>query len=138
MTKQARTAILRLGKRPRSTEEMMEAIECLRTTRAEEQVQLCAPSTRADPHSSNDFGACAIVVLCFARNLALATDKGLNGSIQRETGARSNRSTERKDKRYTAASKKRSFVTIASQCWVNAEKRFRPSLLMSKSKTPVQ
>lgn len=34
----ARTAILRLGKRPRSTEEMMEAIECLRTTRAEEQV----------------------------------------------------------------------------------------------------
>eukprot|EP00903_Cladosiphon_okamuranus_P012758 g11926.t1 len=40
VTKQARTAILRLGKRPRSTEEMMEAIECLRTTRAEEQVQL--------------------------------------------------------------------------------------------------
>lgn len=39
VTKQARTAILRLGKRPRSTEEMMEAIECLRTTRAEEQVQ---------------------------------------------------------------------------------------------------
>eukprot|EP00752_Nemacystus_decipiens_P012854 g11381.t1 len=40
VTKQARTAILRLGKRPRSTEDMMEAIECLRTTRAEEQVRL--------------------------------------------------------------------------------------------------
>ncbi|CAB1120679.1 unnamed protein product [Ectocarpus sp. CCAP 1310/34] len=38
VTKQARSAILRLGKRPRSTEEMVEAIECLRTMRTEEQV----------------------------------------------------------------------------------------------------
>ncbi|CAM9851471.1 unnamed protein product, partial [Ectocarpus sp. 13 AM-2016] len=40
VTKQARSAILRLGKRPRSTEEMVEAIECLRTMRAEEQIKL--------------------------------------------------------------------------------------------------
>ncbi|CAM9985812.1 unnamed protein product [Scytosiphon promiscuus] len=40
ITKQARSAILRLGKRPRSTEEMVEAIECLRTTRADEQIEL--------------------------------------------------------------------------------------------------
>lgn len=40
ITKQARTAILRLGKRPRSATEMAEAIEYLRTTRAQEQVQL--------------------------------------------------------------------------------------------------
>lgn len=42
VTKQARTVILRLSKRPRSTEEMVEAIESLRTTRAEEQVT-CQP-----------------------------------------------------------------------------------------------
>lgn len=39
VTKQARTAILRLGKRPRSTTEMAEAIEYLRTTRVQEQVK---------------------------------------------------------------------------------------------------
>ncbi|CAM9162262.1 unnamed protein product, partial [Hapterophycus canaliculatus] len=40
INKQSRSAILRLGKRPRSTEEMVEAIECLRTTRADEQIKL--------------------------------------------------------------------------------------------------